>query len=491
MSRFNRVLALLLVLVLSLSLSLPAFADDGSSETGEPDPSSSAMSGTNSEYPWVPEGVDPNPAPEPGEIVQKCLGYNIVSGSISKGSASTIELVVFDSGVYRFSGVDKMYTTLGSCDFSQKPSDSEKSTISFEQGSRNLIIRMENVIYSGTGNQLVVDVGYKVRGDAYRNLSFSLTIREAPVMSDGSWSSLAPKLLVDEYCVAESGAVLPEEGLPESGKAVAGQPFDLVFSLHNSSKSTKVQNMTIQLNGGETFTQTAGTDTIYVDSLGAGASSVLSVPFTTLASCKPGPSAVSLTLNYEYYDNGAKQSGSETLTLMIPVYQIDRIKPGSLSVDYGYTNSELCLNYSFANIGFTTLYNAEVQVYDENDQLLASKYVGTVEPSKEIHGSDISLFFPEAGEFQLRVSLAYEDENMTPSSFDAYCSAFVDEYIEPVWNDEPFEPEPEPEASFPMWIVWTGIGVLVVGGGVFLAVRLVKKNREKQRRDMEGYDEDL
>ena len=33
--------------------------------------------------------------------------------------------------------------------------------------------------------------------------------------------------------------------------------------------------------------------------------------------------------------------------------------------------------------------------------------------------------------------------------------------------------------------------ILVVGGGVFLAVRLVKKNREKQRRDMEGYDEDL
>lgn len=504
MSRLKRAFVLLLALVMAASLMVPAFADDSSASSGtqtsssQPQSSSNLSSNSdpivdpgNSSYPWVPDGVDPNPTPEPGEIVQKCLGYNIVSGSISRGSKATIELVVYDSGVYRHSYVDKQYTTLGSCDFTQRPEDSERSTVTVDPDSRNLIIRMEDVIYSGTGNQLAVDVGYRVRGDGYRNLTLTLTIREANSSEGGDWSSLAPKLLVSQYCVAESGAALPEEGLPEASKAVAGKPFDLMFELYNSSKSTRIQNMTVQVNGGETFTQTSGTDTLYIDSLGAGASTVQRIPFTTLASCKPGSSAVTLTVNFEYYDNGAKQSGSETLTLMVPVSQTDRIKPGNMSVDYGYTNNEVSLNYSFANIGFTTLYNAEVQVYDENDQLLASKYVGTVEPSKEVKGSDISLVFTEPGDHMLRVTLAYEDENTNAYTFDADCSAYVDEYVEPSWNDDPVVPEPEETSTFPMWIVWVGIGLLVAAGGTILVIKLVKKNREKQRKEMEDYDEDL
>lgn len=491
MSCLERILAVLLAVVMTVCMTLPAFADDlSSSDESLTSASESIADSSESGYDWVPSGVDPNPTPEPGEVVQKCLGYNIVSGSITRNGKATIELVVYDSGVYRYSYIEKQYTTLGACDFSQRPDDSANSTITVDPNSRNLIIRMENVIYSGSGNQLTVDAGYKVRGDGYRNLSFTVTIREANASDGGSWSSLAPKLLVQQYCVAESGAALPEEGLPEVGNAIAGQSFDLLVDLYNSSKSARIQNMTVQVNGGETFTLASGTDTLYVESLGAGASSIQRIPLTTLASCKPGPAAVTLNVDFEYYDNGSKQAGNETLTIMVSVYQNDRIKTGTMSVDYGYTNSEQSLYYSFVNIGFTTLYNAEVQVYDEYDQLLASKYVGTVEPSKEVKGSDISVVFTEPGEHMLRVTLAYEDENTNPLTYDAECSAYAEEYIEPVW-DEPFYEEPEPESSFPMWIVWVGVGALVVAGGTVVAVKLIRKNREKQRHDMEDYDEDL
>ena len=165
MSRLKRAAVLLLALAMTVSLMVTAFADETQSQSTALSSASSTITDTeSSSYDWLPDGVDPNPTPEPGEVVQKCLGYNIVSGSITKGGKCTIELVVYDSGVYRFSSVDKQYTTLGSCDFTQRPEDSESSTITVDKDTRNLIIRMENVIWSGSGNQLAVDVGYRVRG---------------------------------------------------------------------------------------------------------------------------------------------------------------------------------------------------------------------------------------------------------------------------------------------------------------------------------------
>lgn len=141
-------------------------------------------------------------------------------------------------------------------------------------------------------------------------------------------------------------------------------------------------------------------------------------PLTLRPILSRGPIPVTLSVSFEYYDKDAKLAGEAALSLSLPVGSVDRIRFNSLSVPMeNYVGNDVSLSYSIINAGFTTLYNAEILVYDDTDTLLASKYVGTVEPSKEIKGNDISLNFMSAGDYNLRMVFQYEDEMLQVSSF--------------------------------------------------------------------------
>ncbi len=525
---FKGFLVLALSLVLLLTMLLPIMA---SATGGEPQPPTDGI---------VPPGADDLLPSESGYEI-KCMGYNLLSNvsRIGKGSKVDIRIVLVDTEVRGGIGsaMTKLYTTLGSGAFAQTPEDSARSTISIGSDKKSVVIDLYGLKYSGSGNTLAVDVAYQVGFGNVHKATISIPIIECSESGGSEVSALQPNILIDSFWIetekkeapatpsgdeatpsgdentpsgdenasegddAPAGnnessestpPIQPRTGDTDDGSVLAGQKFILHFTLKNTSQSVAARNMVVKIDGGEKFQLAGGTDTIYIESLGAQSTSEQAFELTSLANTPPAAYPATIKVAFEYYDNSTKVSGTQDLTLSLDVKQTARIRFNNVQVSNGYTFDELSMTYSIVNSGFTTLYNAEVRVYN-GEEMLASKYIGTVEPSKEAKGSDIYLTFMEPGEKTLRVVFYYEDEMLNASEVDYDYSMYVDEYVEPTWEDPGMDPNMpvEPEGGFPMWIVWVGISVVVVAGVVVLAVLMVKKKKAKQKAELEDYDEDL
>lgn len=465
--------------------------------------------------------------------VPKFIGYKIISdyGWIHKDSKVDIRLYIMDSDLLDLSGsgtVSPLYLTLSECSFTYdgmlRPFLNNTESLK-KQGI--FAIDLIGVQYTGTGKNLNVELGYRLNGvdktcpiSAIINECIEYTEpepEEPPSSSDPIvLDSLKPNILLESFAFRserkpaagsseESGAQSSSEpsasGDPEpvadkgpENVISAGTPFSLSFSLKNTSRNIAVQNMVIKVDGGEKFRLQSGTDTLYVEKLAPQASSSQTLSFNTPANTEPGSYPVTLSVSFEYYDKDAKLAGEAALSLSLPVGSVDRIRFNSLSVPMeNYVGNDVSLSYSIINAGFTTLYNAEILVYDDTDTLLASKYVGTVEPSKEIKGNDISLNFMSAGDYNLRMVFQYEDEMLQVSSSEQTCLATVMEYDMPVIDPEPYpdDPIPDENGGFPMWTIWVGVAaVVLIGGGVTTGI-LLKKRKAKAQAELEDYDEDL
>lgn len=545
------VLALSLVLLLTMLLPLLASATDtdttgssspGSSSPGSSSPDNGSGSGSNSDNGYYDSNFSDNEMSSGYEI--KCMGYNLLSNvsRIGKGSKVDIRIVLVDTEIRGGIGslLSKQYATLGSGAFVQTPEDSARSTISIGSDKKSVVVELYGLKYSGSGNTLAVDIAYQVGFGNIHKATISIPIIECSESGGSEVSALQPNILIENFWIeteqkqepaAPSGdetvpsgdenqpegepagdggqqpadgsapadgsgesmpPVQPRTGPVDDSSVLAGQKFILHFTLKNTSQNVAVRNMMVKVDGGEKFQLAGGTDTIYIESLGAQSTSEQAFELTSLANTPPAAYPVTLKVAFEYYDNSTKASGTQDLTLSLDVRQTARIRFNNVQVSSGFTYDELSMTYSIVNSGFTTLYNAEVRVYN-GEEMIASKYVGTVEPSKEAKGSDIYLTFVEPGEKQLRVVFYYEDEMLNASEVDYDYTMNVDEYIEPTWEDPGLDPNMpvEPEGGFPMWIVWVGIAVVVVGGGVVLTLLLVKKKKAKQKAELEDYDEDL
>lgn len=390
----------------------------------------------------------------PGELAgaSKFVGYQFVSPRgewIVQNSKVCLRLYVMDTDLATNPNLAKdlkgLYLSLNDCSFTyyNGKAPSTPGLNFYKDGMFSFII--DNIQYTGTGKNLSVELGYRLNGvdktcpiSAIINECIEYTEpepEEPPSSSDPIvLDSLKPNILLESFAFRserkpaadsseESGAQSSSEssasGEPESAAEQgpeniisAGTPFDLSFSLKNTSRNIAVQNMVIKVDGGEKFRLQSGTDTLYVETLAPQASSSQTLSFNTPANTEPGSYPVTLSVSFEYYDKDAKLAGEASLSLSLPVGSVDRIRFNSLSVPMeNYVGNDVSLSYSIINAGFTTLYNAEILVYDDTDTLLASKYVGTVEPSKEIKGNDISLNFMSAGDYNLRMVFQYEERN--------------------------------------------------------------------------------
>ncbi len=269
-----------------------------------------------------------------------------------------------------------------------------------------------------------------------------------------------------------------------------GTEFELGFTLYNTSDSITVRNMVVKVNGGDVFTLSGGTDTIYIDSIAPDDYDHEFKKFTPSLNAATGSHPISLSISYEYYDNGAKAEGSAELSISVPVRQQDKIQLNNIGFGSNeiYVGDECDLNYSIINSGFTKIYNATAKLFDETGAEIGSVYLGNLEPGTETKSNgDLSAVFAEAGEKKLTFKLLYENEKIEPQELTQEVTANVTEYVDPFPTDME-EPIEEPVESGPSWVLFASIAaaVLVVGGVV---TGLLIRRKRKQRSAFE--DEDL
>ena len=195
----------------------------------------------------------------------------------------------------------------------------------------------------------------------------------------------------------------------------AGDEVTLDITLRNTSSSESVRNMTVTIGDeGEFLNLLSPTDTIYVDSVPAGQTCVVSYKYKILASAAPG--AYGLTVSMDYADSkAASQSASGKIKMMVA--QAVKMEFDAPVLDGEVQVGDVVnVQMQAMNLGRGTVYNVRAVI--EADGLVpeGTLFIGNIEAGKTAFGSTkvnisglsgANLY----GRTEGTVTCYYEDEN--------------------------------------------------------------------------------
>ena len=346
----------------------------------------------------------------------------------------------------------------------------------------------------------------RTRDDAitgYTKLTFNVSYNEA----DGTKGSVAL-----DYYVQVNG-VEPED---ENGKlstprvivtgftttpeeVYAGDTFKLTLNLKNTSKETAVSNMLFDIQGTQegtdanntyaAFLPTAGSSTIFVDSIGPNATKSISIELKSKADLAQKPYVV--TVNMEYEDSKANPF-TETASVSVPIKQEAKVDLSSIqampdAIDVG---NEANVMFSIYNVGKTKLYNVNVKFVADSISG-GDVFIGNMDPGAT--GNVDAYLMGQAATMDdgtVKIIISYEDEEGKEAAIEKTMTLFVNEPFYPDMMEDPMmEGMEEQRSGFPWW-GYVIIGVAVVGGAAaaVLIIRKKKKAKKLAQEEMELID---
>ncbi len=265
----------------------------------------------------------------------------------------------------------------------------------------------------------------------------------------------------------------------------AGSSANLSFTFTNTSKTLAIENVMVTVNGGTDLMLNGSTNTFYFDSVAAGGGKSVTVPMKAAQIISSAAQPVTISVSYEYVDQGARKTGSANLTLNVPLYQPDRFELSDPTSAYvGTVGEETSLTMSYVNKGKSAVSNVEATISGDVDSSTAYQRIGTIEGGK--NGTIAFAVTPyNEGENAVKITITYEDSNgnVKERVFETSVEAMAYEPIDPVDPDEPIDPEPT--STFPWKYV---IIALVVAAIVVLIVLRARKKKAKQKAEQEMWD---
>ena len=266
----------------------------------------------------------------------------------------------------------------------------------------------------------------------------------------------------------------------------AGSSTNLSFSLTNTSKKIKIENVMDTVTGGTDLMLNGSTNTFYFDSVAAGGSKSVTVPMKAAQLISASAQNVQIAVTYEYVDQNARKSGSATLSLSVPLYQPDRFELSEPKTSYtGYVGEETSLTIDYVNKGKSAINNVEATISGDIDTPTAYQRVGTIDGGK--NGTIAFAVTPQLeGENQVKIVITYEDSNGNTKErvFEATVEAMAYEPADP-GMDDPGMIDPEPANTFPWkYVIIAGVAALIV----LLIVLRIRKKKAKQKAEQALWD---
>ena len=344
----------------------------------------------------------------------------------------------------------------------------------------------------------------RTRDDAvtgYTKLTFNVSYNEA----DGTKGSVAL-----DYYVQVNG-VEPEEengristprvivtGFTTTPEEVyAGDTFKLTLNLKNTSKDTTVSNMLFDIQGTQegtdanntyaAFLPTAGSSTIFVDSIGPNATKTISIELKSKADLAQKPYVV--TVNMEYEDDKANPF-TETASVSVPIKQEAKVDLSSIQLmpDAIQIGNEANVMFSIYNVGKTQLYNVNVK-FAADSISGGDTFLGNLAPGAT--GNVDAYLMGQAmttDDGTVKILISYEDEEGKEAVIEKTMTLYVSEPYYPEMYEDPMMMEGmmEAEKTFPWW-GYAIIGVAVAGGALaaVLVIRKKKKAKKAAQEEME------
>lgn len=309
----------------------------------------------------------------------------------------------------------------------------------------------------------------------------TFTVKTAAKKHDSS-VSLTPKLLVGSFNYGNKSIR-------------GGKKFTLNFTIKNNSKKIKAKNVIIKLSGGDVFVVADGTDTISVNNINPNSTVTVSKKFNCLNTAQTGVHPITASISYEYIEGGQKQSGTDDLTMSVPVVQPDKVMFTSIDLADKTINTgdETDCAFSIVNTGKTVLNNGSIKVVDESGTELNSSYIGTIEAGAQYSSNyNLPITMNEPGDYKLTLVFEYENNNADKKRIKQTFKVHVEDYTDPFPTDPADTPDDkgEDDSSSSKTKVIIGVVAGVVGAAVIVTI-IVKKKKKRNKKGKVDFNEEI
>jgi len=282
----------------------------------------------------------------------------------------------------------------------------------------------------------------------------------------GGGGTVSPTLSPSTKLYVESISTDPED-------VSAGDTFDLVISIRNTSLKKYVQNMKVTVTAADdAILPVSGSSTVYVSRIEPDSTYELRMPVKAKLDLPDEPLKIDVSLEYEDSEVTALSAGQ---TLVLQVAQVNRltVSEPSLPTEIPEAGDTYRVTLQLVNQGRTTLYNVTVTAESDNEQLLSPLpyFVGNLEGGSS-HKAEIDLVPLSEGLYDVTFNVTYENAQGQEFSMDPQIGSF---YAQPVEEydygdytyDEPADETEEKAAAMGIlqkmpWWLYGAVGALVV-----------------------------
>jgi hypothetical protein len=284
-------------------------------------------------------------------------------------------------------------------------------------------------------------------------------------------------------------SVATEPELPK-----AGDEFDIVLTLRNTSESQYLQNITMTYTAQEDMLlPVGGTNNVYIPRIDKSADYDVRLNVKAMPEVTGQP--VKLDLSFDFEDSSVTSlTASQTVTINVdqPIrIQIDDpVMPASAP----YAGDVVEFTMTVYNLGRPMLYNVMARVVSDNPNLMQAEagFGGNMESGTN-KALELSVIAMEPGDYSASVELSYEnaegDKFVETRSFSLYAMEVEDYSMDDSWMYEQAEPEEQPAEepaallimqSLPWWLYAAIAGILLL-----LILTMGLSARKRRRKELE------
>ena len=260
----------------------------------------------------------------------------------------------------------------------------------------------------------------------------------------------------------------------------------MLFDIQAASESTDTTYVAAA------FLPTAGSSTIFVDRIPAGATKDISMEMEARSDLAQKPYVVNVKMNYEDENVNAYEN---TASVSIPVRQEARVDISSIevmpdSIDVG---NEANVMFSVYNIGKTKLYNTSIKFIADSISG-GDTYLGNIDPGAT---ANVDAYLSGAAATMddgiVKIEITFEDEAGESTTIEKEMTLFVNEmYFEDdmMMDDMYGEDMMDQQGGFKIWWVIVPVVVVIIAIVTFIMIRKKKKKKAQELLELEeDFDE--
>jgi hypothetical protein len=273
----------------------------------------------------------------------------------------------------------------------------------------------------------------------------------------------------------------------------------LNITYQNTSAEVALENIVMTITPkSEHTTIAAASNTIYIDNLAATGAMDYPIALKALPAAS-GSQNVDIAFKYEYVievssDTKERKTGEDTVSISIPVVQIDRfaVDPITDITEYVTAGDQFFVTVAFVNEGKSPIYNISARARGVNKEIISgtARVEGTLAASANDE-LELDVICSEPGDLMGEVVITYEDENTIQKEVVMPFNLFLEEPYVPEQPD-PGMMDPGMMGEQPPPPVSRTTMILSIAGGVIVMAAIARYAAKRViAKDSEEFDEDF